>query len=54
MWPFRMQTIFRNRWWTLAFVAFVCWQAAEWTPADNGGNNATDAAAAVALNSAGL
>jgi hypothetical protein len=29
-----MRTIFKNRWWSLAFVAFVCWQAVEMVPAD--------------------
>ncbi len=27
MWPFSIKSVMRNRWWTLAFAAFVCWQA---------------------------
>jgi len=29
MWPFTSRRIFGSRWWALAFVAFVCWQAAQ-------------------------
>jgi hypothetical protein len=42
MWPFRFQTIFKNRWWSLAFVAFVCWQATQCVPEE--GDSATQAA----------
>jgi hypothetical protein len=35
MWPFRFQTIFKNRWWSLGFVAFVCWQATQCVPAES-------------------
>jgi hypothetical protein len=26
-WPFRMRTIFKNRWWTLAWAALILWTA---------------------------
>jgi len=29
MWPFTSRRIFGNRWWAVAFVAFVCWQVAD-------------------------
>jgi hypothetical protein len=29
MWPFTSRRIFANRWWALAFVAFICWQAVD-------------------------
>ena len=25
IWPFRLRTIFRNRWWTMAWVGLVLW-----------------------------
>jgi dipeptidase len=27
LWPFRLRTIFKSRWWTLAFAAMIVWQA---------------------------
>lgn len=29
MWPFTSRRIFANRWWALAFVGYVCWQAVD-------------------------
>lgn len=29
MWPFTSKRIFGNRWWAIAFVVFVCWQASD-------------------------
>lgn len=43
MWPFTSRRIFGNRWWAVAFVAFVCWQVVDTfgdAPAA-AGNNAT-------------
>jgi hypothetical protein len=34
MWPFSARRIMRNRWWTLAFAAFVCWQAYDFAKPD--------------------
>ncbi|MBA3896286.1 MAG: hypothetical protein H0X36_03940 [Sphingomonadaceae bacterium] len=44
MWPFRMRTVFKNRWWTLAFAALVCWQAVDYVQgSDAGADNAASA-----------
>ena len=46
MWPFTSRRIFGNRWWAVAFVVFVCWQAVEMTGSDKStdtGNAAADA-----------
>jgi hypothetical protein len=29
MWPFTFRRILSNRWWAIAFVVFVCWQAVD-------------------------
>jgi hypothetical protein len=44
MWPFTSRRIFGNRWWAVAFVAFVCWQVADLIgdPAPAGNTTATD------------
>lgn len=34
-----------NRWWALAFVAFVCWQAADFVGDAPGAGNGNQAAA---------
>ena len=45
MWPFTSARIFGNRWWAVAFVIFVCWQAVDMIGATpeptNAGDNAT-------------
>lgn len=45
MWPFTSRRIFANRWWALAFVAFVCWQVASLMSPDDasGGDTAINA-----------
>ncbi len=44
MWPFTSRRIFGNRWWAIAFVVFVCWQAVEMVDGqDATTNNAADA-----------
>jgi hypothetical protein len=30
MWIFSFRRIFKNRWWTLAWAALVCWQAVDY------------------------
>ncbi|CAM3125145.1 hypothetical protein SPAN111604_05005 [Sphingomonas antarctica] len=44
MWPFTGKRIFANRWWALAFAAFVCWQAADMA---DSASSATNSAASV-------
>lgn len=44
MWPFTSRRIFGNRWWAIAFVVFVCWQAVEMTGSDQSANASSDAA----------
>ena len=44
MWPFTSRRIFGNRWWAIAFVVFVCWQAVEITN-DKSTTSQADAAA---------
>ncbi|CAN5216116.1 hypothetical protein BH09PSE3_BH09PSE3_09820 [soil metagenome] len=51
MWPFTSRRIFSNRWWAVAFVILVCYQAVDLIgaapPADNGDNaTVTDASGA--------
>lgn len=46
MWPFRFVTIFRNRWWTLAFAAMVCWMAASTVGAPDDASNTANASEA--------
>lgn len=48
MWPFTSRRIFGNRWWAVAFVAFVCWQIAD-IFGDTVPPNSTAARAAPAL-----
>ena len=48
MWPFTSRRIFGNRWWAVAFVVFVCWQAADLL-----GDPASTANAATATDIAG-
>lgn len=46
MWPFTSRRIFGNRWWAVAFVVFICWQAAEFAgdkTVANSGNAEADA-----------
>ncbi|MDB5701265.1 MAG: hypothetical protein JWL66_1464 [Sphingomonadales bacterium] len=42
MWPFTSRRIMGNRWWAIAFVIFVCYQAVDFIgaepSADNSGN----------------
>jgi hypothetical protein len=41
MWPFTSRRIMGNRWWAIAFVIFVCYQAVDFigsAPADNADN----------------
>ena len=46
MWPFTSRRIMGNRWWALAFVVFVCWQAIELTGSSlPGDENATQTSA---------
>ena len=45
MWPFTSRRIFGNRWWAIAFVVFVCWQAVEMIDGMNPPKNDADAAA---------
>ncbi|MDB5699944.1 MAG: hypothetical protein JWL66_143 [Sphingomonadales bacterium] len=51
MWPFTSRRIMGNRWWAIAFVIFVCYQAVDFIgaepAADNSGNaTMTDASGA--------
>lgn len=44
MWPFTSRRIMGSRWWALAFVVFICWQAIEISGSSvtgESGNNAT-------------
>jgi hypothetical protein len=44
MWPFTSRRIMGNRWWALAFVIFVCYQAVDLigaAPAADNADNAT-------------
>lgn len=56
MWPFSMRRIFSNRWWAVAFVLFVCWQASDLigdghdAAANDSANSAEVQAVADALN----
>ena len=45
MWPFTSRRIMGNRWWALAFVVFVCWQAIEITGSSLEGSNSANTAA---------
>jgi hypothetical protein len=56
MWPFRLQTIFKSRWWALSFVAFVCWQATQLVPeeADPASQATQEADAKAALKALGI
>jgi hypothetical protein len=50
MWPFTFRRILGNRWWAVAFVVFVCWQAVDMVGAmpvpANAADNARDNAGA--------
>ncbi len=48
MWPFTSRRILGNRWWALAFVAFVCWQVVEMSGSDADGNVSDQDAQALA------
>ena len=39
MWPFTSRRIMGSRWWALAFVVFVCWQAVEISGSSISGNS---------------
>jgi hypothetical protein len=44
MWPFTSRRIMGNRWWAIAFVIFICYQAVDFigaAPADNAANATT-------------
>ncbi|AYJ86510.1 hypothetical protein D3Y57_11680 [Sphingomonas paeninsulae] len=44
MWPFTSRRIMGNRWWAIAFVIFVCYQAIDFigaAPAADNTDNAT-------------
>lgn len=42
MWPFTGRRIFGNRWWAIAFVLFVCYQAVDFIgSAPDADNSAT-------------
>jgi hypothetical protein len=44
MWPFTSRRIMGNRWWAIAFVIFVCYQAVDFigaAPSTNNTDNAT-------------
>lgn len=43
MWPFRLKTIFRNRWWTLAWAVTICWSAVSYVGDSQPGNGASPA-----------
>ena len=52
MWPFTGKRIFGNRWWALAFAAFVCWEAADVAGGASDTSNQTDAATMNAIEGA--
>jgi hypothetical protein len=41
MWPFTGKRIFGSRWWALAFVVFVCWQAVDMAGSASDATNAS-------------
>jgi hypothetical protein len=42
MWPFTSRRIFGNRWWAVAFVIFVCYQAIDFIGTGPSAENASD------------
>ena len=45
MWPFTSRRVLGNRWWAMAFVVFVCWQAVEMVGAAPAPDNADNTSA---------
>ena len=49
MFPMRLSTVFKNRWWALVWAAGIIWFAYDFAggqPQDQAGNNVTDATGA--------
>jgi hypothetical protein len=43
MWPFTSRRIMGNRWWAMAFVIFVCYQAIDFIGAEPAADNSDNA-----------
>jgi hypothetical protein len=43
MWPFTSRRIMGNRWWAIAFVIFVCYQAVDFIGAEPSADNSENA-----------
>jgi hypothetical protein len=43
MWPFTSRRIMGNRWWAIAFVIFVCYQAVDFIGAEPEPDNSANA-----------